>query len=268
MELSEILGGVTAPAETAAPVESTVETPAVTPDVTPPEPTTTVEQPTTTTAPRDERGRFARQEPETPPVPQAQPEDKQHMVPLSVMLEERRKRQEAEARAAQQQQPTVKDEDFWQAPVQATQQLLQAVQQQNQQEIASIKYQLAEDMTRTLHADYDAVRDSFIAKVHTGDPWAVAIAQQMGTQPNPAKFVYDQAKRIAQLETVGDLAAFEARIRAETEAAVLKRLQAQQQPAPPPDVPLSLNAEPSASIPSSGVAFEATPLENLFERKF
>ena len=112
-----------------------------------------------------------------------------------------------------------------------------------------------------------AVRDSFIAKVHTGDPWAVAIAQQMGAQSNPAKFVYDQAKRISQLETVGDLQGFESRIRAEERARVLKELQAQQRPATP-DVPRSLNSEPSASIPASGEPFEATPLGNLFERPF
>jgi hypothetical protein len=264
MELSEILGGAPAPVET-APIESTVDTPVVTPDVTP-EPTTTVEQPAI--APRDERGRFLKQEQSAPEPVQAQTEDgKQHMVPLSAMLEERRKRQELEQRYSQQQQPTVKDEDFWQSPVQATQQLLAGLQQQNQQELANIKYQLAEDLTRQAHADYDSVRDSFIAKVHTGDPWAVAIAQQMGAQPNPAKFVYDQARRIAQLETVGDLQGFEERIRADERAKFLLQQQAQQRPVSP-DVPRSLNSEPSASIPSSGESFEATPLGNLFERPF
>ena len=264
MELSEILGGAPAPVET-APIESTVDTPVAAVEAAP-EPTTTVEQPAI--APRDERGRFLKQEQSAPEPVQAQTEDgKQHMVPLSAMLEERRKRQELEARYSQQQQPTVKDEDFWQSPAQATQQMLQAMRQEIESEFTVRAYAAAEDMTRQAHPDYDSVRDSFIAKVHTGDPWAVAIAQQMGAQPNPAKFVYDQARRIAQLETVGDLQGFEERIRADERAKFLLQQQAQQRPASP-DVPRSLNSEPSASIPSSGESFEATPLGNLFERQF
>lgn len=263
MELADILGGAPAPVET--PQASTVETapePVVAHDATPEpvqaEPTTTVEQQAAEQRARDERGRFTRQEPVV--------EEKPHTVPVQALLEERRKRQELEQRLSQQQAPQLKDDDFWQSPVQATQQMLAAQTQGMQQEIANLKYQLAEDLTRTMHADYDSVRDSFIAKVHTGDPWAVAIAQQMSMQPNPAKFVYDQAQRIAQVEKVGDLQGFENRIRAEERARVLKELQAQPR-VQAPDVPRSLNAEPSAVI-GSGETYEKTPLSNLFDRPF
>jgi len=244
MELSEILGGTDTPVESASTVE-TVETPAEPVTATPetPEPTTTVEQP------RNEQGRFVKAE-----------EEKPHAVPVQALLEERRKRQELEARLQQIQQPQVKDEDFWQAPAAAARQLMTSETQAMQQEIANIKYNLAEDLTRSLHSDYDTVRDGFLAKVHAGDPWAVAVAQQMSTAPNPAKFVYDQSKRQAQLEQIGDLGSYEARIRAEERAKVLKELQ---KPTPVPDVPRSLNSEPSAVIPSTPTGFEPTPLENL-----
>jgi hypothetical protein len=95
----------------------------------------------------------------------------------------------------------------------------------------------------------------------------VAIAQQMGAKPNPAKFVYDQAKKLAALDMVGDPGAYEARIRAEERARVLLEMQQQSRPVAP-DVPRSLNSEPSAPTPSSATGFEPTPLGNLFERNF
>lgn len=267
MELAEILGGAPAPAETPT-ASSTVEAapePDVAPSATPtpePEATTTVAQPQAVA--RDERGRFLKQqEPEPAPVVEERP---QPMVPRAAMLEERRKRQELEARLNQQPAPQLKDDDFWQSPVQATQQMLAAQTQGLQQEIVNIKYQLAEDLTRTLHPDYDTVRDAFVEKVHAGDPWAVAIAQQMAAQSNPAKFVYDQTQKLAQVERIGDLQGFEARIRAEERARVLKELQAQPR-GKEPDVPRSLNAEPSAVV-SSGEAYTVTPLSNLFDKPF
>lgn len=254
MELSDFLGGAPAPEEPA----STVETPEAPVQEAAPEPTTTVEQPAE--RPRDEQGRFVKQE---AVAPDATPEERpQHAVPVAALLEERRKRQELEARlqSLQQQQPQVTDEQFWQAPAQATQQIVGQQAQTFQTQIQNLKYELAEDLTRSLHADYDSVRDGFIAKVTEGDPWAVAIAQQMGAQPNPAKFVYDQAKKFRALDLVGDPTAYEARIRAEERAKVLAEMQKGR---PAPDVPRSLNSEPSAPNPSTPDSFEPTPLTSL-----
>jgi hypothetical protein len=262
MELSEILGGAPAPVENVSEPASTVETTPVVPDAT--EPTTTVEQPAQVSLPpRDERGRWVQ---EPAPVEERQ----QHTVPVSALIEERRKRQELEARLQlreQPQAPQLKDEDFWQNPVQATQQLVGHQAQEFQTQVQNLKYEIAEDLTRSLHADYDQVRDGFIAKVTEGHPWAVAIAQQMGSQPNPARFVYDQAKKLAAFDSFGDPQAFEARIRAEERARVLTEMQ--RTPGRTPQaVPQSLNSEPSAAVPSSAQSFEQTPLTNLFERKF
>jgi hypothetical protein len=253
MELSEILGGGPAPEET--PVTSTVETPAAPVEAAPVEPTTTVEQP------RDERGRFS---PKQEPVTAQVTEEKPHTVPVSALIEERRKRQELEQRLTQQQRQPVTDEQFWQAPAQATQQMLAEYQQAMQEQIATQRYNLAEDLTRTMHPDYDAVRDAFIAKVHGNDAWAQVVAQQMHAQPNPAKFVYDQMKRQTQLEQVGDLDSYKARLEAEIRAKVLMEMQ---KPAAP-QVPRSLNSEPSAPTPSTPSDFAPTPLGNLFERPF
>lgn len=254
MELSEILGGAAAPVEPTAPVETPEQAPAT------PEP---VEAPATTAVqaekPRDEQGRFVRSE-ETP-------EDRPHAVPVSALIEERRKRQELESRLAalEKPKPEVKDEDFWQSPTQAAQTLMRGQHDDIRQEVQSIRYELAEDLTRTLHTDYDAVRDQFVSLVEQKNPMAVAIAQQMGAQPNPAKFVYDQTKRLSALDAVGDLSSFEARIRAEERARVLSEMR---QPAPAPTVPQSLNSLPSAPTSTTPADFEPTPLSNIIGGNF
>jgi hypothetical protein len=256
MELAEILGGAPAPVET----PSTVEAEAPQAEA----PTTTVEQQGT---PRDERGRWVK-EAEPAPAPVAPVEEPQHTVPIAALVAERRQRQELQARLAalEQQKPQIKDDDFWQAPAEAATKLVEHSRAETQQEIARMRYEFAEEMTRTVHPDYDAVRDSFLQKVEARDPWAIAIAQQMPQQSNPAKFVYDQSKRLDAMSSLGDPATYRARIEAEVRAQILKEMGQTKQPAPV--VPRSLNSEPSASIPSSGEAYAPTPLENLLERNF
>lgn len=263
MELSEFLGeSVTTPIEEdASPVEiQAPEQPAQ-------EPATTAEQPAA--IPRDEQGRFVKADSEPPAAtPAQQPEERPHTVPVSAMLEERRKRQELEARlAAITAQPPddVKDEDFIDTPVEATRKIVGRQAQHFETQVRNIKYDIAEDMTRTMHTDYDAVREQFVTRAAAGDPAALAIAQQMDAQPNPARFMYEQTKRLAAVESVGDPAAYEARIRAEERARVLAELG--KGPAKK-EVPRSLNSEPSATTPASGQPFEATPLENLVTFNF
>lgn len=261
MELSDFLGeSVTTPIDDASPVEiQAPEQPAQ-------EPATTAEQPAA--IPRDEQGRFTKPDSEPAAAPVQPPEERPHTVPVSAMLEERRKRQELEARlAAITAQPPddVKDEDFIDTPVEATRKIVGRQAQHFETQVRNIKYDIAEDMTRTMHTDYDQVRETFVTRAAAGDPAAVAIAQQMDAQPNPARFMYEQTKRLAAVEAVGDPQAYEARIRAEERARVMAELG--QGPAKK-EVPRSLNSEPSATTPASGQPFEPTPLSNLVTFNF
>lgn len=258
-DIESVLQGTPAPVESPATVEST-PAPVDAPVATPAEPATTAApEATANEQPRDERGRYVRQ---------AQEEERPaHTVPVAALLEERRKRQELEARLQMQQPPPVTDDQFWASPTQSAAQVVAPQLDAMQRQMLNLKYELAEDLTRSLHKDYDAVRESFIAKVTGGDPMAVSIAQQMTAQPNPAKFVYDQMRRLSQLEQVGDPEAYRQRIEAEVRARVIAELQQQQQPRPAP-VPRSLNSEPSSNPPSSSGEFAPTPLANLFQRSF
>ena len=262
MELSDILGDAPAPEEKA---ESTVENPEpeqpqqAAPE---PEPTPTVEQPSEP-QPRDDRGRFAKREDEAQPP--ASPEEKPHTVPVSALIEERRRRQDLEARLQAlekaEKPPEVTNDQFWQSPVETAKQISDRSAQAIQQEIQHLKYQLAEDLTRSMFQDYDAVRDEFVELAQTSDPMAVAIAAQMGLHSNPARFVYEQMQRLKSLNAVGDLKSYEERIRAEERARLLTE---SQRPAPVPDVPPSLNSEASAPVPAN--SFAPTPLKTLFQR--
>ena len=231
-ELDDYLNGIdaeTTPAEPTgeptppAPTEPAPSTPEPAP---PAEPQQGASQP-----PRDERGRFVAKADEPPAAPEGAPappsEHVPQTVPVQVMLEERRRRQEAEARwaqAQQQQAPQITDDTFYASPVAASQHMIGQQSQALSQQIQNIRYELAEDFTRAQHEDYDGVRDAFIAKYEARDPWAIAVATQMGAMPNPAKFVYEQTKR--QMTIGDDPQAYESRVRADERAKVLREMQA------------------------------------------
>jgi hypothetical protein len=170
----------------------------------------------------------------------------------------------AEALKAQQ-APEITDEQFLSQPAEVLRQNNARLSTAMQEQVRNLKFELAEDLTRSLHADYDSVRDAFIAKVEAQDPFAVAIAQQMVNQPNPAKFVYDQARRIEQMSQIGDLDALTARIEAQVRAKVLAEIKG---PVPAVEVPASLNSEPSAPSPSPRGGYEPTPLGSLLPNQF
>ena len=251
MELNEFLGE-SPTAEVASPIVPEAPAPAAA------EPEAQAEQP------RNERGQFVK-----PDEPAPTHEKEPHTVPISVLQAERRRRQEAEARAAalEHAEPAVevKDEDFWDKPVEATRKIVEGTTQEIQATIQTIRYDIAEDAARSQFNDYDQVREAFIAKHEAGEPVAIAIAQQMGSQANPARFMYEQTKRLEAVDKVGDLSAYESRIRADERAKVL--IESGKRPAAP-EVPRSLNEEPSAAMPSDSQPFERTPLENLVKFNF
>lgn len=249
MEISEILGGAPAPVESA----STVETPAPAPQETAPTPT--VEQ--QAERPRGPDGRWLKAD-------EAQPEERpQPMVPVAALQDERRKRQELEARLnALPQAPEVKDEDYWNSPVDATKKLVDHQGEVLQRQIMNLKFEISEDLTRTLHTDYDEVREQFIQRVDANDPVAIAIAQQMTAKSNPAKYVYDEMNKLAKLGPD-----YEQRVRADERAKVLAEIgQAQKRVAP--EVPRSLNSEPSQTVSSAPMDFGPTPLERIVKFNF
>lgn len=203
--LDELLNG-TEPEE--APVEAVSETP----------------EPETIGQPRDEHGRFApkeetgvesppeAEEPSAEPVPPTEQPNQLPQAEYAALKDERRKRQEAEARIAaleaQYQQAAAQPEqpvDFWDNPqgviaTQVQQAVAQALQaEKQQQELQRIS--ASEEQAKAKYADYDDAFHAFRQAVQANP----ALAQQMARESDPAEFAYRKGKTALELERVGSI---------------------------------------------------------------
>lgn len=248
MELDDILGETP---ESAPVSDEVVETPQV-----------EVEAPEGPA--RDEHGRFIPKGEETPaltpePAPPAV-QEVEHSPPPG-LIEERRKRQEAEQRAnqlAQQLQqfqvqqpvqepyfPSVYEDEagfanaLQQQAVQlARQQFMPEVQQQVQQ----VKIEFAREMMASAHPDFAETEAQFFEMARENP----VLFQEMQRSANPVRYAYDYAKKAAEVAKIGslDIAAIK--------AAAIAEFQAAQQPAPAPapqqQIPTSLADQQSARL--------------------
>jgi hypothetical protein len=230
--------------------------------------------------PRDEHGRFAPKgenpaPAQTEPQQAAPPAAESHQIPPAALAEERRKRQELEARVAEyerhlqslQQQPqqpphipsVYEDENGFAdglmqtAVLQARQQLLPEVQQQ----IATMRVEIAREMMRGAHPDFDEVEKVYLELSQTNP----ALRQWVGQQPNPVRAAYEYAKKHQEVQKLGSLD-----IEAIKQAAVQEYL-AQNAPAPAPQqIPTSLADSQSARGSSAG-AWAPPSLDDILGRK-
>ena len=223
---------------------------------------------------RDEKGRFAKADAEPvaeAPVeaePEEQPEPVKAEEPKpkedaykTAMLEERRKRQEIEARlrAYEQAKNLPEPPPFWDNPEQAIDSRIERVRTELQQDYLNRYYNALEAAARGRHPDYDEVRDVFIEQARQNP----ALAHQMNSHPDPAEYAYQQGKLLRELSTVGnDIDAYRKRVEAEVRARIEAEMRAKQ-----PQVPRSLNSEPSAPVQGNG-QWEPAPLESLMGLKF
>lgn len=234
--------------------------------------------------PRDDKGRFTRSEPpsETPapvaesqaaPTPPAEPvavppamERQPDLVPSAALLDERRKRQQYEAKVreyeameAQRQQEALRkpvtDEDFYSSPTEFVRQQTEATRQALEREFTDRWFNAMESIARSRHPDYDQMREYFIERAQT-DP---AIAAGIRNAADPADYAYQTAKKLKALEEVGDLDTYRSRIEKEIRAQVEAELRK------PPAPPQSLNAE--ASPATSGNEWAGpTPIGQILKR--
>jgi hypothetical protein len=232
--LDELLNGTPAEPETVEQVEAVEPSP----------------EPETIGQPRDEHGRFAPKEEkgvETPPEPAeasaepVPPTEQPNQLPeaeYKALRDERRKRQEAEARAAQleaqwlaaqqQQRPAEPEPEFWDNPQaviasQVQQAVMQALEAQKQQQTME-RITESENAAKGRYADYD---DAFLAfqQAATANPLLV---KQMTAASDPAEFAYKTGKTALELSQVGSIDALLQRERAKWEAEARAAM-----PAPP-----------------------------------
>lgn len=226
--------------------------------------------------PRDENGRFASKGEEQPqaeegasPAPEAKQEP-----PLEhpALLGERRRRQEAEARAREleqmlqsYQQPKQQAEndapDIFEDPAgytawlreQTKQELLQELRGQRQQTSFEARLEVSEMLAREKHPDFEEKLAVFEDLVRQNP----ALAVELRNHRNPAEYAYTTAKNYAEVKQFGDFEGIDAlkeKIRQEliAEAAATK-----------PAIPSSLATERNVGSRSGPAWSGPKPLSEL-----
>lgn len=180
-------------------VEKVVEV--ETPEAEPPE----VETPQAEETPTEATGTGEKEPDGTPPPAEEKPELPQ--VPIASLHDERRKRQELERRLAameQQKQQTPAPD-----PIEDPEGFMSHQDAVRQSERLQDRILMSEQIMRTNVGDdeYEKAQDAFAAEVETNP----ALAVELRTHPNPAKFAFDTGKAALERQEIGNPREFAAR---------------------------------------------------------
>ncbi len=191
-----------------------------------------------------------------PPADAQAPTDDGPLVPRRALEDERRKRQDYERRLAdmerqiqasrqpQRQEAPPPAADWWTDPEGAARQM------QQQQHFAMFETRLAlGEEIMAQRQDYEAAKAAFV-EAATADP---SLAHKMVQHANPAKFVYEQGRKIHAMREIGDdPASYRARIEAEIRAQISGQQPAPVQQPPRAPAPKSLAGQTSTARDSQG----------------
>lgn len=153
-------------------------------------------------------------EPPAPVVPTT-PEPKEEHVPLAALRAERAKRQEYEARLRQYEQQQVQQQpqpNFYEAP----EQYLQTVLQSQHQQMTQMMLGALEAQAREVYPDYDEVFE-IVQEQAAQNP---VIAQQVLQAQNPAMAAYKLGKQLREMQAMRDPDAYRKQIESEVRAKV------------------------------------------------
>lgn len=135
------------------------------------------------------------------PTPAPKPEPKPEEGLQAALLAERRKRQELEARLAEQQK---EKPDFWEDP----EARLADTEAKFQQQLVMQKLDISEAFAREKYSDFDEKLEIFAAMLQENP----VLHQQMVQQVNPAEFAYKTALSQQKLKEMGDPLKYEAEL--------------------------------------------------------
>ena len=136
--------------------------------------------------------------------------------------DERHKRQQLEAQIHQQQEEKEKP-DFWENPEEMVKNEVGRVRQEIGQEFQARLLNMSESSAMARHEDYGDKFNVFQQMVQR-DP---AIYQQMLQQPDPAEYAYRAAKRLMDIQSIGDVDSFKQQTRAEIRAEIEAEVKAE-----------------------------------------
>lgn len=228
-----------APAAAATPAATTTETPAAAATTT----TTTTAAPATTTA---------------APAAASPPPG---YVPIAVMLDERERRQTAEAKLKPAETP--KRPDAFADPEGARQYDEQATLARE----IDTRCNLSDDICRSTIADYAELMKEWPA-IQRAEPYIYQVAV---TQPNPARYIYEAVKSRMLSRKISD-GSYEKELRAKWDAekngtAGAATTTAAPAAAPAPGMPQTMAAAPAASSRTEGAKWQgSTSLDDALKR--
>lgn len=189
-------------------------------------------------------------------TPAAKPEK---TVPLAALEDERRKRQEAEARLARQQQEQPKP-GFWEQPEQHLAELKHYAATQ----ALSMKLDVSENIARSRYEDFETQLSAFGELVRENPHLRVQMLQAR----DPAEFAYSTAKNHAALKAAGSIEGMrktiETEVRAKIEAEMRAKAEADAKTAAA--LPTTLTTE-TGSAPRGAEYTGPTPLASILNEK-
>lgn len=185
------------------------------------------------------------------PPAESDESDSSPLIPRKALIDERRKRQDLEKKFAeyeaklaelskpqpppQQQRQPLPPPDPWTDPQGA----IEYERQQRAMELYETRVTLSEEIM-SAKPDYEDAKRAFIEAANA-DP---SLAQKLVRHPTPAKFVYEQGKRLAALREIGpDPAAYREQLRQQLRDELMAEMQAQQ--------PSQQSLAPKAPAPKS-----------------
>jgi len=111
--------------------------------------------------------------------------------------DERNKRQELERKLSELQKPKEEVPDVFEDQTG----FKDAIRNENQQDLANAKLELAREMMMEFHDDYEEMEVSFI-EIARDNP---VLLQEAQKAPNQAKFAYEQAKKYKEFKEIQDI---------------------------------------------------------------
>lgn len=194
------------------------------------------------------------------PVEEAKP---QEQVPLAALKAEREKRQASEQRMQALEQELKRLQEKPQTPAEPEDEFAffdnpKAVLDRQRQEI---RLETSALVARSKYADFDEKATLFFQEMVAQNP---AVIDAMLNNPNPAEYIYNEAKKHAEFKDFSDPEAYKQKLREELRKELEAELEAKTKPRLPPDLAQAPSAGGQTTKPQwSG----PTPMRDILTRK-
>ena len=202
-------------------------------------------------------------DPSEPPSPKASETDEEPWTKKAV-LDERRKRQELEARLKEleSKKPPEEEADWYSKPEEAA----QRQQAQFSQALWNQRVELSQDMMRERHEDYDDMEARFVQMAQENP----TLRAEFQKAPNPARFAYDTAKKAAEYEAMKDVDGYKAKLEAEMRKELEEKVRAEYEAKAKKQAEKEAAIEPSLASAGNGGLKSSdwsgpTPLDDILK---